>query len=145
MRTVLAIAGSFLVTFSLGMYAQRYLRTSDEVGATQGLAKIGPNSGNQQLQSATLPAAPMQYATFDFVGPDGRRQTIRAPLVDREFAQLFVPIQASPVPDDLLQRAKQLGGQVRLRREFFPVPVGTRQALVPFDRYEIVPVSNTVR
>lgn len=141
-RTALAIAGSFLVTFSLGMYAQRYLRTSDEAGSAPSV--VVPKGGTQQGPAATL-AGPIQYASFDIVGGDGRRQTILAPLVNRDFAQLFVPTQAPPVPDDLAQRARQLGAQIRFHREFFPVPVGDRQALVPFDRFEIVPVSNVVR
>jgi hypothetical protein len=142
-RTALAIAGSFLVTFSLGMYAQRYLRTSDEIGSAPSVAV--PGRGNSQQAPKTFAAGPVQYASFDIIGRDGRRQTILAPLVDRDFAQMFVPPQAPQAPDYLVQQAKQWGGQVRFHREFLPVPIVGRQALVPFDRFEIVPVNNVVR
>ena len=126
-RTALAIAGSFLVTFSLGMYAQRYLRTSDEAGSAPSV--VVPKDGSQQGPGTTFTTGPVQYASFDITGGDGRHRTILAPLVDPDFAQLFVPTQAPPVPDDLAQRARQLGAQVRFHREFLPVPVGGRQAL----------------
>jgi hypothetical protein len=142
-RTALAIAGSFLVTFSLGMYAQRYLRTSDGIASAPSVAV--PGKGSIQQAPKIFAAAPLQYASFDIIGRDGRRQTILAPLVDRDFAQLFVPAQAPEAPNYLVQQAKQWGGKVRFHREFLPVPVGGRQALVPIDRFEIVPVNNVVR
>jgi hypothetical protein len=146
-RTLLAIAGSFLVTFSLGMYAQRYLHPSSEVGEAS-TAMIPKSSGPGNSRPLATPGAggfQMQYVDILLTAPDGRQQRVRAPLVDRHFAQLFMPNQSPAVPDEVLKALQRAGSQLRFRREFWPITVGDQEALVPLDRYEVVPVRQVVQ
>jgi hypothetical protein len=147
-RTLLAVAGSFLVTFSLGMYAQRYLVPSSSAGEASGLTARKPDvagSGAGQLATAGAGGFQMQYVDILVTASDGRQQRVRAPLVDRQFAQLFMPNQTPAVPDEVLKALQRAGNQLRFRREFWPVTVGDQQALVPLDRYEVVPIRQVVQ
>jgi hypothetical protein len=140
-RSLLAVAGSFLVTFSLGMYAQRYLNPSSGAGEAQTLAiPKSPGAGNAApLVMSGAGGTQMQYVDIVLTAPDGRKQHIRAPLVDREFAQMFMPNQSPAVPDEVVKALQRAGSQLRFRREFYPITVGNQHALVPFDRYEVIP------
>jgi hypothetical protein len=147
-RTLLAVAGSFLVTFSLGMYAQRYLVPSSSAGEAPGLTARKPDGaggGAGQLATPGAGGFRMQYVDIVITAPDGHKQRVRAPLVDRQFAQLFMPNQSPAVPDEVLKALQRAGNQLRFRREFWPITVGDQEALVPLDRYEVVPIRQVVQ
>ena len=58
---------------------------------------------------------------------------------------MFMPNPAPALPDEVLKALQRAGSQLRFRREFYPVPFGSAQALVPVDRYEIVPVNQVTQ
>jgi hypothetical protein len=149
----MALAGSFLVTFSLGMYAQQYLRPSSDAGTvtamTQGSA-VGPHSG-PVVMGPTAPSAqnavvssPLRLVDLDVTLPDGRRQRVRVPAIDNRFAAFFAQPQVPQLSPQWQAALERTQSQLLVRREFMAVPLGNnQQAIVPFDRFQIVPVRAT--
>jgi hypothetical protein len=138
----LALAGSFLVTFSLGMYAQQYWRTSPNAGEIPALTRVpGPTSGSSTAPPATaVGVSPLQIVDLTLtIG--GRRQQVRVPVVDNQFAAFFAQPQVPTLSAEMQAMLARMGGQLQFKREFVTVPLGNNQhAIVPIDRLEIVPV-----
>src|SRR6266404_1082429 len=114
-RTLIAIAGSFLVTFSLGMYAQRYLHPSSSAGEASALTGLSPSippGSSAQPPASVAGGFQTQFVDILLTSPDGHQQRVRAPLVDRELAQLFVPNQGVMVPDNLRSAIERSGNQL---------------------------------
>jgi hypothetical protein len=140
-RWWMAMAGSFLVTFSLGMYAQRYFPPSSNAG--QSLTASVPAVPSTK---AGPPGSAVQEVEIVMAGADGRPQRVKVPvLMDSRIAPLLLQAQAPIVPDDVRQALARMGSEPRVQRELWPVQVGGRNMLVPFDRVEIVPVRGAVQ
>jgi hypothetical protein len=147
----LALAGSFLVTFSLGMYAQQYLRPSADAGSVTALARPGaaviPQSGptlGAPSSGKAIVSSPLQLVDLVVTLPDGRKQQVRVPAIDNQFASFFAPPQIPPLMLQWQAALAREGNQLQLRREFMSVPLRNNQhAIVPIDRFEIVPVRAT--
>ncbi|HEV2969410.1 MAG TPA: hypothetical protein VGY55_05410 [Pirellulales bacterium] len=138
-RWWMAMAGSFLVTFSLGMYAQRYFPPSPNAGQNLTTTIPGPTVGNSNAASA------LQELEMVVTAPDGRQQRVKVPVLDSQVASFLLQPQTPAVPDDVRQAMARAGSEPRVQREFWPVQVGDRKMLMPFDRVEIVPVRGTVQ
>ena len=137
----LALAGSFLVTFSLGMYAQQYLRTSPNVGELSALQVPGPapKSGTAVPVQA-VGGSPLQLVDLSLM-INGKQQQVRVPAVDNQFAAFFAQPQVPTLSAEMQAMLARMGGQLQFTREFVTVPLGNNQhAIVPIDRVEIVPV-----
>ena len=138
----LALAGSFLVTFSLGMYAQQYWRTSPNAGEIPALTRVpGPTSGSSTAPPATaVGVSPLQIVDLTLtIG--GRRQQVRVPVVNNQFAAFFAQPQVPTLSAEMQAMLTRMGGQLQFTRQFVTVPLGNNQhAIVPIDRVEIVPV-----
>ncbi len=138
----LALAGSFLVTFSLGMYAQQYLRTSPNVGELSALTQ-GPGPAPKSGTAVPVPAvagSPLQLVDLSLI-INGRRQQVRVPAVDNQFAAFFAQPQVPTLSAEMQAMLTRMGGQLQFKRDFVTVPLGNNQhAIVPIDRVEIVPV-----
>jgi len=138
----LALAGSFLVTFSLGMYAQQYWRTSPNAGELPALTQgPGPSAGASASPAANaVGGSPLQIVDL-LLTIDGRRQQVRVPAVDNQFAAFFAQPQVPTLSAEMQAMLARMGGQLQFRREFVTVPLGSNQhAIVPIDRVDIVPV-----
>jgi hypothetical protein len=140
----MAVAGSFLVTFALGMYAQQYMRPSANAGAVPSIAQI-PVPGGPGPSAApamkVVTGSPLQLVDVVVTLPDGRRQPVRVPVVDNQFASFFAQPQMPQLSAEAQAAIQRVGGQLQFRREFMSVPFGNNQhAIVPIDRFEIVPV-----
>jgi hypothetical protein len=138
----LALAGSLLVTFSLGMYAQQYLRTSPNVGELSALTQ-GPGPAPKSGTAVPVPAvagSPLQLVDLSLI-INGRRQQVRVPAVDNQFAAFFAQPQVPTLSAEMQAMLTRMGGQLQFKRDFVTVPLGNNQhAIVPIDRVEIVPV-----
>ncbi|HEV3415969.1 MAG TPA: hypothetical protein VG056_04130 [Pirellulales bacterium] len=146
-RWWMAMAGSFLVTFSLGMYAQRYFRPSSGAPEAPTVTVPGATATNSGPASpASGAAGGVQEVEMVMAGADGRLQRVKIPvLVDSQAASLLLQAQTAAVPDDVRQALARMGSEPRVQRELWPVQVGDRKMLVPFDRVEIVPVRGAVQ
>lgn len=129
-RTTMAIAGSFLVTFSLGMYAQRFFNTG-------GINTSGANPN--VLQAMTAPNAGVQMVPVRVKMQNGREQVLNLPSVDNQLARFFAEAPQAQVPTDVREAALRTGREIRLHREFRLVQLADRQILVPIDWVELVP------
>jgi len=134
----LALAGSFLVTFSLGMYAQQFWHPSSKAGEVTALA---PAPGPGTAPSPNLSGgSPLQLVDLSLM-INGRRQQMRVPAVDNQFAAFFAQPQVPTLSAEIQAMLTRMGGQLQFKREFVTVPLGNNQhAIVPIDRVEIVPV-----
>lgn len=130
-RTTMAIAGSFLVTFSLGMYAQRYFNTG---GASTGLPTITSSGPNTGVGPSAVQMVPVKVKM-----QDGREQLLRLPSVDNQLATFFAQAPQPQVPADVREAALRTGREIRVHREFRLVQLADRQILVPIDWVELVP------
>jgi len=135
-RSTMAVAGSFLVTFSLGMYAQRYFSTGAP-GAGQVPAIAGSVPATTVGSSPGVLMVPVKVKT-----QDGREQLVRLPAVDNQLAAFFAQAPAAQVPDYVRDAAIRTGREIRVHREFRLVQFADRQILVPIDWVEVVPASN---
>jgi hypothetical protein len=139
----LALAGSFLVTFSLGMYAQQYLRTSPNAGVVPSIAQLpGPGAGQGAAPPTTVVTrSPLQIVELVVTLPDGRKQQVRVPAIDNQYVSFFAQPQVPPLAPQLRAELERQGRQLQVWREFMSVPLGNNQhAIVPIDRFQIVPV-----
>ncbi len=126
-RSTLAVAGSFLVTFSLGMYAQRYF-SAPGAGQMSALTSAQPvNAGSPGIQMVDV----------ELAAPNGQKIIRRLPAIDKQFAPFFAPAPTQASPE--MSAIVGAGREVRIRREFRLVQVNDRQVLVPIDWLEVVP------
>ncbi len=145
-----ALAGSFLVTFSLGMFAQQYLRPSRDAGNVTALAQPGtgviPPSGPPLVPGPVKvnASSPLQLVDLVVTLPDGQKRQVRVPAVDNQFASFFAQPQVPQLLPQFQAALERAQSQLLVRREFMAVPLGNNQhAIVPIDRFQIVPVRNT--
>jgi hypothetical protein len=141
----MALAGSFLVTFSLGMYAQQYLRSSPDAGTVPSIAQLpGPGAGQRAATPSTGVRSPMQLVDLTVTLPDGRKQKVRVPAIENQYASFFAQPQMPPLLPQWQAALEQAQSRLQVRREFMSVPLGNNlQAIVPIDRFQIVPVRAT--
>ena len=141
-KSLLAMAASFLITFTLGMGLQRMWNNQ---ASTRGPAPAGPTSPDAVAavpNPGTNPASDVQTVQVAVDGMNGQPQTFNVPLVDVSQAPQALFQQHQPVvPDNIRRALEQSGRQVRQQRQYYPVtlPDG-RQVIVPVDQVEVVPV-----
>jgi hypothetical protein len=88
--------------------------------------------------------SPLQIVDLVVTLPDGRKQPVRVPAIDNQFASFFAQPQVPPLLQQSQAELARQGRQLQVWREFMSVPFGNnRHAIVPIDRFQIVPVRAT--
>jgi hypothetical protein len=144
-RTLVAVAASFLVAFALGVFIPTFLRSvwQDRSVAgnitTQGsgLNSSGPLGNNNSRRPGPREVGSVQLVM------DGRGGAAMAVPVYEVGQDLEQYLSAEPtLGPELIELLRQQGYDVQHQQQYFPAPLNDgRQIIVPVDGYRITPVS----
>ena len=133
--TVLAMAGSFLIAFMLGVHLSGRDMTTAVTPLGSRASVVSAAQGRQPNQ-ATRAANPWQMVTLTGRGGGSALQVPAIPA-DRLDEAWLRDIPA-PVSPDLLQALEESGHRVQQRRELLPVEMNDgRRLVVPVDQVDI--------
>ncbi|MEM6329577.1 MAG: hypothetical protein AAF790_04945 [Planctomycetota bacterium] len=152
-----AVAASALLAFGIGSYAvQRGDQTPTAAGGaaanTGAVAGIDQQTGAEAASNAALAAgggvnngADDEALILWVSDEQGRRQSLRAPLVDAQtLRERFGLSFRSAVPPELRQQMEGSGYQLSSRRRYAPLYLDNgRPLVVPVEDVQIVPVRGT--
>jgi hypothetical protein len=131
----LAMAASFLVTFSLGMLLQRAWRPAAEIGQPSPYA-VAP--------AAAPTGGGLQTVKLAVEGTGGGEQTVEVPLVDgSQLGEAWLREQMPAIPSQVRAALERSGHEIQQQRAYWPIELKDgRRALVPVDQIEVRPVGN---
>jgi len=148
-RTLLAVAASFLVAFALGVLIPRFLPSVwQDRSLTGNLPTQGPVLNPSGVLGSNDSRRPMtrEVGSVQLVmdGPGGAATAAgQVPVyeVGQDLEQYLSAEQPTLGPD-VIELLRQKGYDVEHQQQFFPAPLTDgRQIIVPVDGYRITPVS----
>ncbi len=157
LRTVLAMAASFLLALGLGLGFDNLIgRNHPQVPPlhpTNQVAELSQPKESIDAESAADPAldalaesaVPYRYVTLPAQDPvSGEAESIRMPVVPQEYLGEGWPYQLpSVLPDRVVQRLRQRGHDVVQERHLVPFQAADGSRVVfPVDQVELVPVAS---
>jgi hypothetical protein len=148
--TLLAMAASFLVVFSLGIFAPRFFQRGPQEP---------PLAGNLTTQTPELPDIAVggngtRHQTFRPIGnlrlvmdgaSDDATQAGQVPVYEvRPDLDQFFDSERPVLTPELVDLLRERGYDVRHEHQYFPAPLDDgRQIIVPVDGYQITPVNKS--
>jgi hypothetical protein len=140
--TVLAVAASFLMAFTLGSIVRPAWRGTgprlEQVASQSAEARPGDAGLRGALGDA---ASPWRMVTL--TGPDASAAPIRLPAMERNrIDDAWLGSLPTAVPPDVLRALERTGHAVRQSRRLMPVPLEDgRRLVVPVDQVEVQPAA----
>jgi len=131
---MMAMAASFLITLSLGMWVhQAWVKSAPGAGG----AVVLPDGADAVVAETGSGA---KYATMQFPEPNGGSRPVQLPLVEAQ--QIRSQPQMSAIPDGARQALAQAGLQFRVTREYHLAILNGRPVFVAVDRIDLAPAGN---
>jgi len=146
----LAIAASLMLTFGLGVLAHRELSESEmNMPGVEGTHMVrrtelpnanGPNAGKSPA-SEIVPVTNLQLMVSD---GQGQSRPIDIPLYDvNRVGTEFLASDEESLPRPMLDLLQSRGFRVQRYQRYIPVELEDgRQAVVPVDGYQVVPIGS---
>ena len=153
LRSMLAIAASFLLAFALGIAAPRFFSGPPQDGNVAGnLETQRPLSANSNSQPGvrheTLRPSGNLIGNLRLVmdGAGDESQAGKVPVYETDSGwEQFLQADQPTLAPELVQMLERRGHSVQSQKQYIPVELDDgRQIIVPFEGYQITPVGRRV-
>jgi hypothetical protein len=142
-QSLLAIAASFLIAFTLGLYAPQFFLGRSKDSRLAGNFNMQP-MGNESVSANDNTALPRNIGNLQLVvDNEGGSESRQVPVyeVERDPNDLLTTT-APPIGPEVLDVLRRLGYDVQHQEQLLPAELEDgRQMIVPLDGYQITPVS----